>query len=80
MTTQARAAERTVGGLSCSEVLERLSAYIDGELTSAERAHVDTHLHGCDACTRFGGEFGALVKALRTKLGAADDEPSTQGR
>ncbi len=73
MTSQARAAERTVAGLSCSEVLERLSAYVDGELSAAERAHIDEHLQGCDACTRFGGEFGTLVKALRTQLGAPED-------
>lgn len=74
MSSQTRAAERTVAGLACSQVLERLSDYVDGELAADARAQVEAHLHGCDACTRFGGEFGALVKALRSRLGAAADE------
>lgn len=68
-------AEKTVGGLRCFEVLERLSDYVDGELPTPEKAKIDTHLAGCDACTKFGGEFGAVVKALRVGLGVDDDAP-----
>ena len=34
-------------------------------------------LAGCDACTRFGGEFGAVVTALRRRLGTNEDAPSS---
>lgn len=68
------AENRNVGGLFCFEVLARLSDYVDGELAAADKAKVDVHLAGCDACTKFGGEFGAVVKALRERLPAA--EPS----
>lgn len=69
------AENRDVGGLFCFEVLERLSDYVDGELPAAEQAKVDAHLAGCDACTKFGGEFGAVVTALRQRL-ATPAEPS----
>ncbi len=69
------AENRQVGGLSCFEVLAQLSDYLDGELAAEPQAKVDAHLSGCDACTRFGGEFGAVVTALRERL-RRDDEPS----
>lgn len=56
---------RTVGGLSCEEVLERLSDYVDDELSPDERASVDTHLAGCDVCERFGGRFASIVRGLK---------------
>lgn len=60
--------ERTVAGLRCSQVLARLSEYLDGELPAAERRAVEEHLRGCDACTRFGGEFSATLRSLRRHL------------
>lgn len=68
-------APKTVGGLDCFEVLAQLSDYLDGELNNADKAKIEAHLAGCEECTRFGGEFGAVVKALRTRL--ADDEVPT---
>ncbi len=67
------ASEKSVGGLKCFEVLARLSDYVDGELAPADKQQVDAHLAGCDACTRFGGEFGAVVKGLRRALGVGGD-------
>lgn len=64
-----------VGGLFCFEVLAKLSDFVDGELEEGEREKIERHLAGCDACTRFGGEFGAVVRALREKV-QADEQPS----
>ena len=69
------ATSRLVGGLRCFDVLDRLSDYLDGELGEAERRQVEAHLAGCDECTRFGGEFGAIIAALRERLGVAADVP-----
>lgn len=57
--------ERTVSGLRCSEVLGRLSDYVDRALTVEERAHVEGHLAGCEDCARFGGELSATLRALK---------------
>lgn len=73
--------EKVVGGLSCSEVLDRLSDYLDGDLPAPERAQVEEHLRGCDGCARFGGELRATVSALRTHLlGAIAAPPGVQER
>lgn len=60
--------ERVVGGLSCGQVLDRLSDYLDGELGRDARDAVEEHLRGCDGCARFGGEFRATVSAVREHL------------
>lgn len=57
--------EREVAGMRCSEVLEDLSAYVDGDLDAARRAQIEAHLAGCNRCERFGGEFGTLVQSVR---------------
>ncbi len=60
--------EKVVGGLSCGQVLDRLSDYLDGDLARDDRAALEAHLRGCDGCARFGGEFRATVRALREHL------------
>lgn len=60
--------EKTVAGISCSQVLEVLSDYLDGDLAEGARRRVEEHLRGCEGCARFGGEFRSTVRALRTHL------------
>ena len=67
--------ERVVGGLSCSQVLDRLSDYLDEELSPEEKQRVEDHLRGCDGCARFGGEFKSTVQALRGHLLRATPAP-----
>ncbi len=55
----------SVGGISCAEVLELLSEFVDGELDSPVREKVEEHLRGCEACSRFGSDFKALLSVLR---------------
>lgn len=68
-----RPAPRQVGGLTCFEVLDRLSAYFDGEVLAEEKAAIEAHVRGCSWCEKFGGEFVSAVGALRRTL--AEDEP-----
>jgi anti-sigma factor (TIGR02949 family) len=67
---------RIVAGLSCGEVLDLLSDYVDGDLPPQTVARVRAHVEGCDHCERFGGTFGALVSRLRRESVAASEIPS----
>lgn len=60
--------DRKVGELWCSEVLEHLSEYLDGELPADTVALVEGHVSQCDNCARFGAEFGTAVTTLRQGL------------
>jgi anti-sigma factor RsiW len=62
--------ERVIAGLSCSDVLARLSDYLDDDLAPEERGRVEAHLRACEGCARFGGDFAATIRALRAHLGA----------
>lgn len=57
--------ERIVAGLRCSEVLDRLSDFVDGELEADARQRVLDHIAACNWCEEFGGRFSALVGTLR---------------
>ncbi|MFO0586041.1 MAG: anti-sigma factor [Polyangiaceae bacterium] len=59
------AENRSIGGLYCTEVLERLSAYLDGDLSAEEASRVRAHVAHCTTCERFGGRFAAAVQRLR---------------
>lgn len=67
---------KVVGGLSCQDVLDRLSDYLDGELPDAARTSVEDHVKRCDGCARFGGEFKSTVRALRDHLLASPAPPA----
>lgn len=67
--------EKVIAGLSCSDVLARLSDYVDGDLDAADRARVEAHLAGCDGCARFGGEFSATIGALHAHVAGATRVP-----
>jgi anti-sigma factor RsiW len=57
-----------VAGIRCTEVLDDLSDYFDGELTPDRVARIDAHLRGCDWCERFGGDFAQSFRRLREQL------------
>lgn len=53
--------------MTCEGVRERLSAYIDGELSEIERRQVERHLGRCVACAeeeRFLRQTVALLRSL----------------
>jgi anti-sigma factor RsiW len=63
--------DRNVAGLTCRQVLERLSDFLDHELVADDRDRVEAHLAQCQECLRFGHAIGAMVRAVRGG-GAAD--------
>ena len=57
---------RCVAGPSSAFPLDRLSAFVDGDLPAAELQSVRHHLEACPACARHVAELGALARAART--------------
>jgi hypothetical protein len=55
------------------EWTDRLSGYLDGDLTPEEREDVERHLEGCEACREVLGELRAVV-ALAGGLGERPPE------
>jgi len=58
--------------MNCAEL--RLDEYLDGELAEADRAAVDAHLSGCDACRaelERSRKLEAVLKSVQT--GSAPD-------
>lgn len=64
--------ERIVAGVSCSEVLADLSAYLDGELEAARVAQLEAHVSQCSVCAAFGAGFGRVITAMRANKSAPD--------
>ena len=70
-----RPIEREVTGLKCSEVMEQLSAYLEGDLPPGRVAQIESHVAQCQACATFGDGFARLVDGVRTRLGKAEPLP-----
>lgn len=51
--------------MNCTEIIDQLSAYIDGALDAETRAAVEQHLHACPACAKEYEELAACVAQLR---------------
>jgi len=57
---------------------ENLSAYLDGELPSAERAELEAHLAGCPECSAVLGQLRDVSKLVKTH-GLEPVPPSLKG-
>jgi len=71
---------RVVAGLSCTDVLARLSEFVDGELSAETRDQILAHLAGCTWCEEFGGRFSGLVTMLRSQSEPAGLDESVARR
>lgn len=70
---ETRLVPRLEGGLWCHEVLACLPDLVEGSLEASTLAKVKAHLAHCDACTRFGGQYGETVQRLKAALSAAPE-------
>lgn len=52
--------------LSCQEVVELVTAYLEDALPPGRRALVQAHLDACDDCARYLDQIRATVAALGT--------------
>ena len=62
--------------LTCQEVLDYLTEYLDGTLTSGEHARMDEHLAVCPECVAYLKNFQATIALSRRAC--AEDPALTQ--
>ena len=65
-------------GLTCQEVIELLSSYIEGGLTADDRRRVDEHLALCDGCTTYLEQMRETIRlsGMVTEEQVPEDEKS----
>jgi anti-sigma factor RsiW len=57
--------------MNCRQVVELMTDYIEGILSSADRARFEDHIAGCDGCRA----YLAQLQTTRRVLGKLADEP-----
>lgn len=61
--------------MSCKELVELVTAYLEGTLTAADRAAFEEHLTECTGCDRYLEQFRITLEVLgvlpEEKLSAA---------
>ena len=50
---------------TCDDVADRLSGYVDGELTQGSRQLVEVHLDGCESCQQTVVELRELKERMQ---------------
>ena len=60
--------------LTCAEVVELVTDYLEGALAAPERARFERHLAGCEGCTSYLDQMRHTI-ATTGRLGA-DDLPA----
>jgi anti-sigma factor RsiW len=60
--------------VTCREVLNFLSAYLDGELPEEEGVAFERHIAACDSCIAYIQSYQQTIELSRGAL-AGDEEP-----
>jgi len=50
---------------ACLEIFERLSEYLDGELSPQDCAHIQEHIRDCEPCIAFVESLKTSIRASR---------------
>jgi predicted anti-sigma-YlaC factor YlaD len=70
------------GELSCKDVYDFLSAYLEGEVTPAQRVLFEEHLAECESCVRYIAQYKQTIRmgreAFESTHGPAGD-PANAG-
>jgi anti-sigma factor RsiW len=59
--------------LNCRELVELVTAYLEGDLSSGERKRFEAHLSACDGCTMYVEQMRRTIE--RTGALSVDDVP-----
>ena len=62
--------------ISCRQLVELVTDYLDGALTSADRARFESHLSACPGCTTYVDQLRETVRLTGRRLteGTLPDE------
>jgi anti-sigma factor RsiW len=52
--------------LTCKELVELVTGYLDGSLRGRRRRRFESHLAGCEGCTRYLRQMAATIRATGT--------------
>jgi anti-sigma factor RsiW len=63
--------------LSCQELVELVTDYLDGALPPAERVRFDAHIAGCDGCTGYLEQLRVTI-ALTGRLDPEQLDPAAE--
>ena len=64
-------------GLSCQELVELVTDYLEGTLPRRQRRRFEQHISGCDACTTYLDQMRATIE-LTGRLRAEDVDPKAE--
>jgi anti-sigma factor RsiW len=57
--------------LACVDLMQVVSAYLDGEVDDTQRARITRHLEGCEGCRAAIDQFQTVI-GLAVRLSPAD--------
>ena len=57
--------------MTCRQVVELMTDYLEGSLSAADRARFEEHIAGCDGCRAYLAQLATTRRVLRTLA----DEP-----
>jgi anti-sigma factor RsiW len=65
------------GGMSCKELVELVTDYLEGALPEDDRAHFEAHLALCPPCVEYVAQIERTVAVVGATWRDVDGEPGT---
>ena len=69
----------SLSAMDCNELVERVTAYLDGSLDPDTRARFDLHLTACDGCANYLQQFRETIRTVG-KIGSDELDPAFRTR
>jgi anti-sigma factor RsiW len=69
----------STGAMDCNELVELVTAYLDGSLDPDTRARFDLHLLECDGCENYLQQFRQTIGTV-ARIGDDELDPALRSR
>lgn len=63
--------------MTCKELVELVTAYLDGALRGRQRRRFEAHLAGCNGCTRY---MAQMRETIRVTGGLTEEQVTAEQR